>query len=81
MNIPLGTPAGVPSIPVIMDVIADDISAVLGIDLLDREFLTPDTVANRLTKQIVVEDKDGFFRFMTKMGVLYSCCAHCSIDT
>ena len=69
-TIPLGRlycrlqyPPGKPTIFVEMDVVKADIPALLGLDLLDRESLIADTVANRLKKRGVAQDGGSFFHF------------------
>ena len=61
--LPLATPPGKPPIFVQMDVVNADIPALLGMDILDRESLIADTVANRLTKRSVVHDNGSYFYF------------------
>ncbi len=42
-----------------MGIVAADVTALLGTDVLDRELLVPDTVMNRLAKRTVLEGMDG----------------------
>ena len=56
----LKTPNGIAPIEVILEVVRADIPALLGLDVLDRERLTPDTAFNRLAKRhkhITTENK------------------------
>ena len=62
-SLPLATPPGKPTIFVEVDVVKADIPALLGLDVLDREFLMADTVANRLTKRGVAQDNGSCFYF------------------
>ena len=59
ISLPLATPAEKPPIHVMMDVVPADIPPLLGMDVLDRESLIADTVANRLTKRSVCRENDG----------------------
>lgn len=52
VTLPLKTPHGQKTIDVELDVVATDIPALLGMDLLDRKSRTPCTVTNRLVKRI-----------------------------
>lgn len=58
VRLPLATPSGLPNIYVTLDVIAIDIPALLGLDVMDELSLTPDTVTNRLVKRIIVGDDE-----------------------
>lgn len=58
-SIPLLTPPGIPAIFVEMNVVQADIPAFLGMDVLDRESVTPCTVSNRLVKRTVMKRKEG----------------------
>ena len=55
----LATQIGVPLIPVELDVVQADVPALLGMDILDREGLIADTVANCLTKRVKVSSETG----------------------
>lgn len=55
----LSTPSGIPSIPVSVHVVKPGIPALLGMDILGREQLTPDTAYNRLAKRHQVKQLDG----------------------
>ena len=57
--IPLATPPGMAPLPAMIDVVDADIPALLGLDILDKESLTADTVTNRLTKRTLVWPQDG----------------------
>lgn len=57
--IPLSLPNKQLRITVEMDIVNAYIPALLGMDLLDWELLTPCTVLNRLMKLIEVRDKNG----------------------
>ena len=46
-----------------MDVVKADTPALLGLDVLDRESLMADTVANRLTKRGVAQENGSYFYF------------------
>lgn len=52
--IPLATPLGIPPFDVALDVEPGDIAPLLGTNVLDKESLTPDTVAHHLTNRIYV---------------------------
>ena len=67
--LPLSTPPGIPTIKVMMDVVPPDIPALMGMDVLDQESLTPDTVENRLVKKIPVKKQDGTFQYMEQWHV------------
>lgn len=58
ISIPLHTPAGIPNIPVEVDIVEADIPALLGLDVLDEESLTPCTVSNRLIKRMPIKRAD-----------------------
>jgi len=47
----LETPAGVRTVPVDIDVVVADIPPLLGLDVIDRERLTPDVAFNSLAKR------------------------------
>lgn len=47
----LHTHIGAPNIPVDMDIVSAEIPPLLGLDILDRQSLTPCTVSNRLVKR------------------------------
>ena len=73
VNIPLRTPFAIAPINVQLDVVQTDIPALLGMDILDRELLIADTVANRLTKRVRVEHKDVTMSYVDEWsGPLYS---------
>ena len=57
---PLATPPSGPPIVVEMDVVNADIHALIGLDVLDREALMADTVANRLTRRSLVQNNASF---------------------
>ena len=58
MEIPLATPTGIPPIWVSLDVVAADVPALLGLDVLYTHALLLDTFSNCLRKRIVL-DKHG----------------------
>ena len=61
IKLPLLTPPGQPTIDVILYVVTADIPSLLGMDLLDKESLTPCTVMNRLVKRLPDKNsKDGY---------------------
>lgn len=68
-SLPLRTPPGIPAIMVEMDVVNADIPALLGMDLLDKESLTPCTVSNRLAKRVPIIDKEGNKAYVDKWCV------------
>ena len=59
VSIPLKTPAGTPKILVELDIVQADVPALLGLDILDKESLTPCTVSNRLYKRTRHTTDDG----------------------
>ena len=61
ISLPLATPAGKPPVYVTMDVVPADIPPLLGMDVLDRESLIADTLANRLTKGSVCRKNYGAY--------------------
>lgn len=61
---PLATPPGVPRVFVEMEIVNADIPALLGMDIMDKESLTPCTVSNRLIKRIIISrsnEREKFF--------------------
>lgn len=62
-SLPLATPLCKLTILVEMDVVNADIPALLGLDVLDREALMADTVANRLTKRCLAQNEGSCFYF------------------
>ena len=63
-SIQLKTPFGVAPVYVQLDVFQADIPALLGMDVLDRESLMADTVANRLIKRTRLKHKDDTIGFI-----------------
>ena len=55
----LDTPHGVRPIPVEIDIVVPDIPPLLGLDVIDRERLTPDVAYNVLAKRRKVIDKSN----------------------
>lgn len=53
------TPQSVPNISVKLEVVSTDIFALLGLDVLDAQSLTANTVLNRLVKKKVGILKNG----------------------
>lgn len=53
ISIPLRTTPGVPPILVKMDIVHADIPALLGLDVFDKESITPCVVSNRLRKRVM----------------------------
>ena len=68
VSLPLATPPSGPPIVVEMDVVNADIPALLGLNVLDREALMADTVANRLTRRSLVQN-NGSFLYLDKWHV------------
>lgn len=60
--LPLQTAPGVPTINVELDVVSADIPALLGMDLMDRESLTPCTVMNKLIKRIPDDSSESGYK-------------------
>ena len=60
---------------VTLDVFKADIPALLGMDILDRESLTPDTVANRLPKRVTVSGSNGEQMYIDEWHIAMSCFA------
>ena len=56
--IPLETPPGISTIQVCLDVVSADVPALLGMDVMDENSLTPCTVSNRLIKRTVADHKN-----------------------
>ena len=56
--VPLETPPVIPTIKVVLDVISADIPALLGMDVMDDNSLTPCTVSNRFIKKTVVDHEN-----------------------
>lgn len=56
----LDTPHGIDPIPVEVDIVMVDIPLLLGLDVLDREVLTPDVAFNLLAKRIRVDNGKDF---------------------
>lgn len=50
----LATPTGIPSIPVLSEIVFLGVPALLVLNILDSEFLTDDTVLNRLVRRKVI---------------------------
>lgn len=50
-HIPLNTPPGAPTIEGNLDIVETDIPALLGMDIMDKEGLTPCLISNRLAKR------------------------------
>ena len=69
VSIPLATPPGRPPISVTMDVVPVDIPPLLGLDVLDRESLIADTVANQLTKRSFCRSEDGSYFYYDEWHV------------
>lgn len=59
--IPLETTPGIPTIPVLFDVISADISALMGMDVLEQQSLTPCKVTNRLVNRSLVDDDYNYY--------------------
>lgn len=55
----LAAPRGYEPIPATLEVVPADTPALSGMDILDRERLTSDTAANRLTKSTKYHDQAG----------------------
>ncbi len=60
----LKTPTGQPPVFVEVDVVSADIPPLLGMDLLDRESLTPCTISNRLIKRIPIFKENGEIEYL-----------------
>ena len=69
VSISLATPPGIPPLPVVMDVVEAEIPALLGLDMLDKELLTADTVTNRLTKRKLFRLQDGSYKHLNECSV------------
>ena len=67
--VPLATPEGVAVIHVVMDVVTADIPALLGMDLMDKESLTPCVVSNTFVKKSYQEMKDGTKKYVDDWSV------------
>lgn len=57
----LDTPPGIPTIPVLVDVISANVPALMEMDVLDQHLLTPCTVTNRLVKRTIVVEGDNYY--------------------
>ena len=57
-TIPVCTPPGIPSIQVEIDVVSAEFPALLGMNVLDSESLTPCTISNRLVHRQEIK-RDG----------------------
>ena len=57
ITFPLATPPGIPVVQISFDIVTADVPALLGLDVLDKESLTCDTVANRLIKRVAVKGR------------------------
>ena len=62
-SLPLATLPGRQMIYVEMAVVNADIPALLSLDVLDREAVMADTVANRLTKRYLAQNNGSYFYF------------------
>ena len=69
VDLPLATPPGRCPIKVTMDVVPTDIPPLLVMDVLDRESLIADTVANRLTKLSACENENGTYFYYDEWHV------------
>lgn len=69
INIPLRTPVGQPIIFVEMDVVTANIPALLGMDIMDKESLTPCTVSNRLIKRVPIGKAKGEIEYCDQWHV------------
>ena len=65
----LKTPNCVDPIPVEIDIIRPDIPPILGLDILDRERLTPDIAYNVLGKRRKITQKDGTAIYIEDWGI------------
>ena len=63
ITLPLKTPDMMKDILVDLDIVSADIPALLGLDAMDRESLTPCTVSNTLIKKAKLMGNDGKPRF------------------
>lgn len=61
--IPLATPSGIHPIDVALDVVAADIPPFLKVDVLHRESLTADTVADLLIQRVAFRLEDGSYTY------------------
>ena len=59
VTLQLDAPPGGKPVLVTLDVVKADIPALLGMDILDRESLTPDTVDDHLSKRVTVSGSNG----------------------
>ena len=59
IDLPLATPNGIPPIYITMDVVAANVPALLGLDVLDEHSLTPNTVSNELVKCSAIPSDTG----------------------
>lgn len=55
----LKTPSGIPKVMIELDIVDADIPALLGMDVLDKESLTPCTITNRLIHKAKGTTMDG----------------------
>lgn len=69
ISIPFLAPAGVSGLYVEMYVVAADIAALLGMDFLNKESLTPCTYSNRLIKRMPHTTPDGHTVFVDEWFV------------
>ena len=69
ITIPLRTPLGIPPVNVDLDIVDADIPALLGMDVMDRELLTPCTITNRLIRKTPQVDSDGTKNFVEEWSV------------
>lgn len=69
VEIPLATPRGARSIVVSLDVVAADVRALRGLDVLNHNNITADTVLNRLAKREIVHIVGGMIHLVEKWSV------------
>lgn len=59
IRLAMETPPGIRSIQVDLDIVDARVPALLGMDVLDREKLIPDTLNDRLARRSAVKSPDG----------------------
>lgn len=64
VEISLKTPAGIPIILMTLEILADDIPALLGLEMIDDESLLADKVTNRLVHRIIISKGDKPLRYV-----------------
>ena len=65
----LATPNSFPDINVLMDIVPVNVPALLGLDVLDSQFLYADNVTNRLVNRQVLSKSNGLLKYKDRWSV------------